>query len=316
MKFRSWLIVPGVSEECLGAAFGTGADVVVVDLADTVPHESKARARELGKAWLAAHRTNLFGNRGMSRWVRINALDSGYSRDDLAGVMAGAPDGIILPRAAGPEAVQHLASEIYELEQHFALPASSTRIMPVVGETPLAAMRIAAYFDAAHQRLCGLTWSETGLAASLGAADPGIIGPCEGQDSRSDASRFVRAQTLLTAHAAHVISIEAPFADLGDGAGIKGAAQRARADGFTGMFAVHPQQVEVINAAFTPGASEIEKAQEIVTAFETNPHAVSLPLHGRTIERADLARAQRVIHLAETEIHGNDAGLRSILRPA
>ncbi|MCJ2178447.1 HpcH/HpaI aldolase/citrate lyase family protein [Novosphingobium album (ex Hu et al. 2023)] len=311
MKYRSWLVVSGASEVQLGAAFGTGADCVVVDLADTVPHEARARARQMGAEWLTAHRTNLFGSRGMSRWVRVNALESGCSREDLAAVMAGAPDGVILPRAAGPEAVRHLASEIYELEQHFALPAGSTRILPVVGETPVAAMQISHYLEAAHQRLCGLTWSEAGLAASLGATSAR-----EGEGSRSDVSRFVRAQTLLTAHAAHIVAIEAPCRDCEDETAIKAMAQRARADGFTGMFAVHPRQVDVINLAFTPGIREIEEAQEIVAAFEMNPHAVSLPLRGRTVERAELVRAQRVAHLAETEIFGNDARRRSILRPA
>lgn len=247
----------------------------------------------------------------MSRWVRINALDTGHSREDLAAVMAGAPDGIVLPRAAGPEAVRQLAGEIYELEQHHALPGGSTRIMPVVGETPLAAMQIAAYLESAHQRLCGLTWSVSGLAASLGVAR--VAG---GGDGLGDASRFVRAQTLLTAHAARVVAIEAPFPDDGDGARTRDAALRARADGFAGMFVLDARQVDVVNAAFTPSIEEVEAARDIAEAFARHPHAASLPLQGRVIDRADLARAQRVIGLAETELSAGDARRRSILRPA
>ena len=311
MKYRSWLIVPGASEEHLGAAFGTGADVVVVDLADTVPHEGKVQARERGAEWLAAHRTNLFEHRHMSRWVRINALDSGHSRDDLAAVMRGAPDGIILPKAAGPEAVRQLASEIYEFEQRYAIPANSTRIIPVAGETPLSAMRIADYLETAHQRLCGLTWSAAGLALSLG------VGGLRGDDGcSSDAGSFVRAQTLLTAHAGQIVAIDAPCEDFGDEAGVVRAARRARADGFAGMFAVHAGQVGAINAAFRPNAGEIGEAREMIAAFQATPHVGALPFRGRMVDRSDLARAQRMVELVEIEAAMNEARRKPILRPA
>lgn len=311
MKYRSWLVVPGNSEERLGMAFGAGANVVVVDLADTVPHEGKARARQLGAEWLRVHRTNVLEHRQIGRWVRINALDSGYSREDLVVVMSAAPDGIILPKAAGPEAVRQLASEIYELEQHHAIPANSTRIMPVAGETPLSAMRIGDYLDSAHQRLHGLTWSAAGLSVSLGA-----IGARGSDGGWSDACRFVRAQALLTAHAGQIIAIDAPWDDLEDETGLARAAQCARADGFTGMFAIHPEQVAAINAVFAHGKQEMEEAREIIAAFEASPYAGSLPFRGRIIDRSHLALAQRITEIAEIAAAENEGRRRPILRPA
>lgn len=311
MKHRSWLIVPGNSDKRLAMAVATGADVIVVDLADTVPNEVKPEARKAAAEWLAAHRTNLLEQRRMGRWVRINPLESGHSRDDLAAVMPSAPDGIILPKAAGPEAVRQLAAEIYEFEQRHGIAANATRIVPVAGETPHAALGIPGYLESGHQRLHGLTWSASGLAAALG----GTRARCE-DGGWSDASRFVRVQALLTAHAGRLVAVDAPFEDFEDDKGLARAAQTARADGFTGMLAIHPGQVPTINAAFTPGEAELAEAREIVDAFEDSPHVGSLPFRGRMIDRSHLELARRTLAQAEAEEAANEARRKPILRPA
>lgn len=316
MKYRSWLIVPGDSDKRLGMAVGTGADVIVVDLADTVAPDAREAARRQAADWLRAHRTNLLEQRRQGRWVRIEALEAGRSRDDLAAVMAGAPDGIVLPRSAGAEAVRQLAAEIYELEQRHGIAANSTRILPVAGETPLAAMRIADYLDSGHQRLAGLTWSAAGLAASLGTARLRDSGASAGAGGgRSDTARFVRAQVLLTAHAGRLMAIDAPCEDFADARIVTQAAREARADGFAGMFASHPDQIAAINAAFTPGQPEIEEARAIVGAFEASPYAGSLPLDGRMIDRADFAVAQRTLAAADAD-SAAEARRKPILRSA
>ena len=136
MQQRSWLFVPGDSETKLGKAEATGADVIIVDLEDSVAVSNKDQARQLACAWLTQQRrTAQFG-----RWVRINALDTPLWRDDLAGVMAGAPDGIMLPKSAGPGSIQTLAAELYEQEQRCGLPTGSTRILALVSETAAAAI--------------------------------------------------------------------------------------------------------------------------------------------------------------------------------
>lgn len=309
MKSRSWLFVPGNSDKRLGLAVGTGADVVVVDLDSMVPHEEKPRARILAAEWLAAHRRNVLEQRHMGRWVRINSLDSGHSREDLAAIMPGAPEGIILPKAVGPESVRQLASEIYELEQRHGIPANSTRIIPVAGETPLAALRVTDYLESAHQRLHGLTWSSAGLGTSLGTS-------CSRHEDGewSDAARFVRAQVLLTAHASSLFALDAPFEDFEDEKGLVKAARRARADGFAGMFALHPEQVRAINEAFTPSDEEIAEARAIVSAFEETPHVGSLPFQGRMVDRSHLGLAQRTISMFENA--GGADRRQPILRPA
>lgn len=261
MHTRSWLLVPGDSEKKLAKAASTGADVVVVDLADFVAVERKPTARALAREWLSIHRQQITGKGRMGRWVRISSLDSRMWRDDLVAVMAGAPDGIILPRACGPESVRQVAAELYELEQAHHLPNGSVRILPVAGETPAAALTIPAYLDASMPRLAGLTWSPQGLAASIAAQRA-----ADARGGWTGAFAVVRAQALMAAHAAGLAAVETFHADWTDLKGLKAAVRDGRADGFTGMLAIHPAQVPVINAAFSPGEEELAEARALVEA--------------------------------------------------
>ena len=293
MPLRSWLFVPGDSEQKLAKAAGAGADAVILDLEDSVVSANKVLARDLTVGWLHAHRTQLTAQK-VARWVRINPLDSPLWRDDLVSIMPGAPDGIMLPKASGPEAVQQLAAELYELEQRNAIAPGTTRIMPLVSETAAAALTIPAYVTAPLPRLTGLTWGAEDLSAALGASRK------RDQDGHwTDAFRFVRSQTLLAAHAKGVLPIETLFADFADLAGLKRAAETARADGFSGMLAIHPAQVSVINTAFNPSAEELAEARAIVAAFAENPAAGALQIAGRMIDRPHLTLAQRVLGIAE-----------------
>jgi citrate lyase subunit beta/citryl-CoA lyase len=289
MAMRSWLFVPGDSEKKLGKAAATGADVIIVDLEDSVAPANKPRARELARDWLAAHR-NQVAERKFGRWVRINALDSRMWRDDLVAVLPGAPDGIMLPKSAGPESVQALGAELYELEQRSGLATGSVKILPLVSETAAAAISIPAYASAPLPRLAGLTWGGEDLSAAIGASRK------YDKDGRwTDAFRFVRAQTLLTAHARGVIAIDTLHADFADTKGLKRIAEEARADGFTGMLAIHPAQVPVINEAFTPTEAELEEARAIVAAFAGSPDAGTLQIDRRMIDRPHLTLARRML---------------------
>lgn len=289
MALRSWLFVPGDSEKKQSKAADTGADAIILDLEDSVTAANKARARELTLGWLQAQST-ANGVSAQGRWVRINALDSGMWRDDLSAVMPGAPDGIMLPKSAGPESVEQLSAELAELERRHGLAEGSTRILPLVSETAAAAITIPAYARAALPRLAGLTWGAEDLSAAIGATRK------RGADGQwTDAFRFARTQTLLTAHACEVMAIDTLHADFADEAGLRLAAEAARADGFAGMLAIHPAQVAVINAAFTPSEAELAEAQAIVAAFTANPDAGALQIEGRMIDRPHLKLAQRLL---------------------
>jgi len=294
MQHRSWLFVPGDSEKKLGKAASTGADVIIVDLEDSVVPAAKPAARDIAARWLDAHRAPAGEGAAMQRWVRINALDSGLWRDDLAGVMASAPDGVMLPKAEGPESVRHLAAVIHEMEQRHGLPAGSTRILPLVSETARATLTIEAYAGETHQRLAARTWGAEDLSADIGASRKH-----DAAGGWADAFRLVRARMLLTAHACEVLAIDTLHADFADHAGLKAAAEASAADGFAGMLAIHPAQVPIINAAFTPDEAKLAEARAIVAAFEENPTAGAMQIAGRMIDRPHLRLARRMLGLAE-----------------
>lgn len=290
MALRSWLFVPGDSDKKLGKALGSGADAVIIDLEDSVGEENKPFARVIAGKWLVAHRQQVAEGRNAARWTRINALDTPHWREDLAAVMPGAPDGIMLPKAAGPEAVQQVAAELYELEQRNRIAPGSTRILPLVSETAASALTIPAYASASLPRLGGLTWGAEDLSSAIGASRK------RGADGEwTDLFRMVRAQTLLAAHACGVPAIDTLHADFKDEAGTRRAAEAARADGFTGMLAIHPAQVPVINQAFAPSAAEIAEAEAVIAAFAANPGAGTLQIDGRMIDRPHLRLAQRLL---------------------
>lgn len=290
MPQRSWLFVPGDSEKKLGKAADTGADVIIVDLEDSVAFSNKDQARQMACAWLTEQRpVAQFG-----RWVRINALDSRLWRDDLIAVMPGAPDGIMLPKSAGPESIQTLAAELYELEGRCGIPTGSTRILALVSETAEAAISIPSYASAPLPRLHGLVWGGEDLSAAIGAARK-----YDADGRWTDAFRFVRTQTLLTAHAKGVLALDTLHADFADTAGLKRFAEEARADGFGGMLAIHPAQVPVINAAFTPSEEELSHARAIVAAFAAQPNAGTLQIDRRMIDRPHLVLAKRLLGIVD-----------------
>lgn len=293
MAYRSWLFVPGDSEKKLDKAAGTTADVIIVDLEDSVTPGNKPRARELAAQWLSTHRRQVTERR-LGRWARINALDSALWRDDLVAIMAGAPDGIMLPKSMGPESVQQLAAELYELEQRNGIPTGSTKILPLVSETAAAAIAIPAYAAAPLPRMAALTWGAEDLSAAIGATRKR-----DKAGAWTDTFRFARTQTLLTAHAKGVMAIDTLHADFADAKGLKRAAEEARADGFSGMLAIHPAQCDIINAAFTPSDEEMAEARAIVAAFAANPSAGALQIDGRMIDRPHLKLSQRVLGITE-----------------
>jgi citrate lyase subunit beta/citryl-CoA lyase len=284
---RSWLFVPGDNEKKLAKAAKCGADVVIVDLEDAVAPQAKDIARRLAREWLAGQRRT--GGAGQ-RWVRINALDTRLWRDDLLAVLPGAPDGIMVPKAAGPAQLQTLAAELHDLEQRHGVAPGNTKLLPLVSETAGAALGIPAYLDTRVPRLAGLTWGAEDLSAAIGASRKR-----DAEGRWTDTFRMVRAQVLLAAHACQLLPIDTLFADFRDLAGLERAAKESYADGFAGMLAIHPDQVPVINAAFLPDEAQVAEARRVVAAFAAAPGAGALQLDGRMLDQPHLDQARRLL---------------------
>ncbi len=280
---RTFLFVPGDSERKLEKASGAGADALIVDLEDSVTSESRPRARELARD---------FANGRSGVWVRINPVDSDDALADLEGVMPAAPDGIVLPKPRSADDALRVATKLDELEDRHGLDSGKTKILPLCTERPRALFALDSYVGSTP-RLAGLSWGAEDLGAALGAranrdADGRWLPPYE----------LARSLCLIAAAAAEVPAFDTVYTDFRDTAGLARYASNAARDGFAGMLAIHPGQVETINAAFSPRAEDVERAERIVALFEANPGAGALGLDGEMIDRPHLVQARRIIALA------------------
>lgn len=285
---RSLLFVPGDSEKKLSKAAEIEADVLILDLEDSVVPERKAAARALVREYLASRPEN----RRQQLWVRINPLDHAEAGADLGAVMPARPDGIVLPKTRSPEDIDVLGQRIGHYEAEYEFPVGSTRVLPVATETPQSLFSLGEYARCG-KRLAGITWGAEDLAAAVGAT-----ANREADGRWTSPYQLVRSLALFAAHAAGVEAIDTLWANFRDPQGLETSCTEARRDGFSGKLAIHPDQVEVINRCFTPGADEIERAKRIVQLFEANPDAGTLALDGNMLDLPHLRQARRILALA------------------
>jgi citrate lyase subunit beta/citryl-CoA lyase len=278
---RSLLFAPGDSERKLAKAGTSGADLVLLDLEDAVAPANKAEARRL----VAEHLRT--AERAQPQWVRINPLDTEHALADLAAVVPHRPDGIMLPKATRTEA-DRLHHYLSALEAAAGHAAGAIRTIVVATETAPALFGLGDY--AGCPRLAALTWGAEDSATALGATD--------NRDENGEYDfpyQLFRALALAGAAAANVTPIETIHGDFRDLDGLAKVAAKARRAGFRGMMAIHPDQVPVINRAFSPSENELERAERIVAAFAANPGAGTIGLDGAMLDMPHLKRAQAVL---------------------
>jgi citrate lyase subunit beta/citryl-CoA lyase len=280
---RSLLFVPGDSEKKLEKALSCAADVLLIDLEDSVAATNKPRARETALAFLSEARVK---HPRPLLYVRVNQLDSAAMDLDLEAVMGTAPDGILLPKCSRGPDVQHLGAKLAVHEALNDLPAGSTRILALVTETAASLFGMGTYAGASQR----LAWGAEDLSASLGAETNR-----DGTGALTAPYVLARSLTLLAAAAAEVPAVDGIHANFRDLAGLRRDCELARRDGFSGKLAIHPAQVEIINADFTPSAEAIVRAETIVAAFAANPEAGVVSLDGEMLDRPHLLRAERLL---------------------
>ncbi|MGE0486493.1 MAG: CoA ester lyase [Gammaproteobacteria bacterium] len=285
---RSLLFAPGDSDKKMTKASGIGADCVILDLEDSVAASRKPIARGMVADFLRGERTP-----GVAFYVRVNPLDSGLTLHDIAAVVPAAPDGIVVPKANGPEDLRTVSHYIDVLEAEHALPGGAIALLPVATETAAAVFTLGDY-RLGTPRLSGLTWGAEDLGAAVGASTN--LRP---DKEWTSPYQLVRSLCLFGAHAAGVQAIDTVMADFRDTERLKVVCDEARRDGFTGKIAIHPAQVEVINAAFSPSAEELAHARAVIEAFASNPDAGTLQLDGKMIDRPHFVQAERIVALAD-----------------
>jgi len=268
---RSWLFVPADSEKKIAKAMDSAADAIIFDLEDSVAPSRKAAARSILK--------DLPGRSGGPLWwVRINPIGSEHLKEDLELIGLGDIHGIVLPKAESGADVTQLAHRTGNIPIH-----------AIVTETPASLFGLLSYRDP-RSPLAAMSWGAEDLSAALGAAAK--------HDENGELSftyKLARSLCLAGAAAAGVQPVDGVFADFRDDDGLARETAAAAREGFTGKLAIHPGQVAIINAAFTPSAEELEQAKAIIAAFEAQPDAGVLSVGGKMVDRPHLIQARRIV---------------------
>lgn len=273
MKLRSLLFVPADRPDRFEKAAASGADALIIDLEDSVAPEAKPSGRENVAAWLntAPEVTTL---------VRINPLGTDHAALDITAILPARPHGIMLPKAEGAQDVAWLST---------MFDGADIPILPIASETPSAVFQLGTYKEVGS-KLAGLTWGAEDLPAAIGASSAR-----EADGSYTDPYKVVRSLLLFAAHSAGVAAIETVYPNIRNEDGLAAYVARGQRDGFTGMMAIHPAQVAIINEGFMPSDAELAHARAVVEAFRANPGVGALKLDGKMIDVPHLKLAQRIL---------------------
>ena len=282
---RSLLFVPADSERKLEKGLDSGADILLIDLEDSVALDRKAVAREMAAAFIAEKRETA----RPALYVRVNDLTTGLTDDDLGAVMAARPRGILLPKASSATDVEHLAAKLRVFEAENGIDDGSTRILALMTENAAGILSAGSYREP-HPRLSGLTWGAEDLSAEIGARSP------RDENGRyTDVFRLARALTLVAASAAQLAAIDTVFVNFRDADALRAECLEAERDGFTAKMAIHPAQVPIINEVFTPSEEAIAHSREIIDAFARSGNPGVVAIDGQMYDRPHLKRAERLL---------------------
>ncbi|MFA7595174.1 MAG: CoA ester lyase [Novosphingobium sp.] len=287
MRLRSLLFVPGDSDKKFAKARESGADVLILDLEDSVAPSMKDTAREMVQGWL-----DQAGEVEPALFVRINPLDTGLTLADLSAVVRPGLAGILVPKANGAHDIERIGHYLDALEQRSGIEQGTVKIAVVSTETPAAMFALGSY-QQAGERLVGLTWGAEDLGAAIGITDNK-----EPDGSWTFPYQVARAQCLFAAAAAGVAPLDTLYANFKDPEGLEADCRRARRDGFTGRVAIHPAQVETINRCFSPSEEEVAFARRVVDAFAANPDAGTLGIDGKMVDIPHLVAARKTLAAA------------------
>jgi citrate lyase subunit beta/citryl-CoA lyase len=286
---RSWLYAPGNNPRLLERVFSTGADAVILDLEDAVPVAEKVRARQLVAAAVASHA----GQRGPALFVRINHPDTGFAAEDVRAVVGPALDGVRLPKVDSAETVGRVDAWLAEAEANTGLAHGAIRLVCNI-ESAVGVWRAHA-IATAGPRVLSLAFGGVDFCR-----DAGVTTGADGLETL-----YARSHLVLASRVAGIRPpVDGVYTQLADDDGLERTTRQAHALGFFGRSAIHPRQVPIINRVFTPSATELEWARQVITAAEdaersAGSGALQLP-GGEFVDVAIVRRAQQLLDLAAT----------------
>lgn len=251
---RTELTTPAHSLKLATKAAGSEADEVMLDLEDACAVSQKLAAR---RTLIEALNTLDWG--GKVRAFRPNNIGTDYFLDDVYEVLKGAGqnvDVVIIPKTEQPDEIKFVDRYLTLLERKFGLPVGSIRLEVLI-ESAKGILR-AEEIAHATPRMASLIFGIADYAGDVGALLT---------DDAFTHFRYAKQKTVAAAKSAGIDAVDCVTLKFRDLDLAKADAEQARAMGFDGKWCIHPDQVKVVNAAFTPTEEEIKKAQEIVEAY-------------------------------------------------
>ena len=283
---RSYLFAPGSHVRLLEKVFTAGADAVVLDLEEAVAYEHKSRARDLVRAVLAERGRGP----GPLLCVRVNSVQSGLWRDDLAAIVTVGLDGVRVARTEASADLDEVDAELSKLEVERGLAPGTVAVIASI-ESARAVAEAPAI--ARSRRVRGLALAETDFLHDVGAS-PGE----EGRETLYAQSRLV----VVSRAAGLQPPIASVHGQLGDDEGLRRSSEAARRLGFFGRSCLHPAQLGVVHEVFTPGPADLARARLLVEAFEgaadRRPGGATLA-DGQFADASAVDRARALLELAE-----------------
>jgi citrate lyase subunit beta/citryl-CoA lyase len=281
---RSLLFVPGNQATMLEKAMGFAPDALVPDLEDSVPVDEKAHAREVTAAFLPR-----LAQLGSLLIPRVNSLDTGWLEDDLAALVGPHVYGVSVGKINTPKDVQVISDMIARLEQQADVPAGQVKLLLWI-ETAMAIVHCYEICTASP-RIVGVAFGAEDLTNDMGI------------ERSSDDSEVAVPRSIMcvAARAADVLALDTPYFAFRDPEGLQQNALASKKIGFKGKFAIHPAQIETINAAFSPSSADIETARRVVAAFEEAERAGrgSTSLDGKVVDVPVVKRARALLEVAQ-----------------
>lgn len=292
---RSFLFSPGSDPHKLAKASASDADAVIFDLEDAVAESHKAEARVLVADEIARQGAKC------PVYVRVNAVPTGLTEDDLAAVCMPGVAGVCLPKAETVEAVRHVDDLLSNYERERGM-ASGTVSLLLSLETALGVYS-AFELASACRRVTALsagTAEDGDLHAEIGGRWSDYAGTVP----------YVRARVVLAARAAGLDAIVDGACTRLDHETVAASAAAARAAGYTGKMAIHPGHIAAIHHAFAPTAEEVDHATKVVEAFARAEAegTAAITVGGRMIDYAMVVNARRILTEAAARDLGEDRG--------
>ena len=281
MRLRNPLFAPGDSGRKMDKALASAADAVILDLEDSVAPVAKEAARAGVAALLASGRDR------PGLVVRVNPRDTGWYLADLAAVVPGRPDAVLIPKCTGPADLAALDHHLEALEAAAGLARGAVGVLALVTETA-ASLRNMDY-EGVTPRLRALLFGAEDLAADFG------IAPRDERQAHPAPIAAARAALLTAAAQARVPALDTPWPDPRDPEGLQAEIAAAVRDGFAGKLCIHPDQVAPAADAFTPPPERVRWARAVRDLFAAQAGAGVLTLDGRMIDRPHLKLAERIL---------------------